>query len=136
MNNPLKKLQDICQQDPRFDISAYLFIREALEFTSTSLNKPEKGPLHHVSGRELTEGARELALQQFGPLALQVLSLWGIHSTEDFGEIVFNLVEAGELGKTAEDKREDFALGYDFTDAFAAPFRAKHPPPFPKNSSP
>lgn len=124
----MKKLIAIREKDPRFEIEAYLFIREALEFTSKSLKKPESGPMHHVTGRELAEGARDLALQQFGPLALKVLNTWGIRRTEDFGEIVFNLVEAGELGKTAEDKREDFADGYDFHEAFAVPFLPKAPP--------
>jgi len=125
----MKKLQAIRGKDPRYALEAYLFVREALEFTSKSLKKPKTGPMHHVSGRELAEGARDLALDQFGPLALKVLDTWGIHRTEDFGEIVFNLVEAGELGKTAEDKREDFADGYDFHETFAAPFRPKSSPP-------
>ncbi len=128
MNTAMKKLQAIRDKDPRYDVEAYVFIREALEFTVKSLRKSGTGPQHHVTGRELSEGARDLALQMFGPLALKVLETWGIHRTEDIGSIVFNLVDAGELGKTAEDKREDFADGYDFNKAFAAPFLPAEPP--------
>ncbi len=116
------KLKTICQQDPRYGMEAYFFLREALEYTAKTREKPVKGPGHHVSGRELSVGFRDLALQSFGPMALHVLHDWGIWRTEDIGELVFNLVEAGELGKTDEDKREDFAHGYDFDEAFAKPF--------------
>jgi len=118
----LDKLKAICQQDARYDMEAYLFLREALDYTSKTLDKPRKGPGHHVSGRELCEGFRDLALQSFGPLTLHVLNDWGIWRTEDIGELVFNLVEAGELGKTDEDTREDFANGFDFDDTFEKPF--------------
>lgn len=118
----LEKLKAICQQDPRYNMDAYVFLREALEYTAKAMDKPAQGPAHHVSGQELSEGFRDLALQSFGPLALHVLHDWGIYRTEDIGELVFNLVEAGELGKTEEDKREDFANGYDFDEAFSKPF--------------
>jgi len=118
----MNKLFAICQKDPRYDLEAYLFLREALEFTVQKLKKAPKGPQHHVSGRELAEGFREYALSQFGPLTYAVLAQWGIHQTEDIGTIVFNLVEAGELGKTPEDTPEDFRNLYDFHEAFKKPF--------------
>jgi uncharacterized repeat protein (TIGR04138 family) len=68
---------------------------------------------------------RRYALEQFGPMALTVLHRWGITCTGDFGEIVFSMVEAGALGKTDEDRREDFDGGYDFYEAFAKPFLPK-----------
>jgi uncharacterized repeat protein (TIGR04138 family) len=55
-------------------------------------------------------------------MALTVLNSWGVRNTGDFGEIVFNLVETGKLGKTDEDKKEDFTNGYDFHEVFARPF--------------
>lgn len=76
----------------------------------------------HVSGAEVLQGARELALARFGPLAKTVLEQWGIDRTEDFGEIVFQMVEQGLLGKTEDDKRSDFARGYDFEEAFVRNF--------------
>lgn len=113
----------ILQKDSRYDENAYLFLREALDFTIKLLAKPAQGPARHVSGGELLEGIRQYALKEYGPMAKTVLNRWGISRCEDFGEIVFNLVEAGTLGKTDEDKREDFAGGYDFEKAFRDPFR-------------
>ncbi|HAS84343.1 MAG TPA: hypothetical protein DCS43_17130, partial [Verrucomicrobia bacterium] len=119
-------------KDPRYDMEAYIFIREALDFTAKSLDKPRSGPKHHVSGRELSEGFRDLALQLFGPMALKVLNTWGLFSTQDIGELVFNLVDAGELGKTDQDSRADFVHNYDFYESFGRPYEppalANEPP--------
>jgi len=115
-------VKKICKEDPRYDADAYLFIREALDYTVKMLDKPAEEPGRHVSGRELLEGVRECALNEFGPMSLSVLNRWGIKRTEDIGEMVFNLVDAGILGKTEQDERMDFAGGYDFREAFAAPF--------------
>ena len=118
----MKTLHAITQRDPRYDLEAYLFLREALEFTVQKLKKATRGPLRHVSGAELAEGFREYAIDQFGPLTFAVLAKWGLHRTEDIGAIVFNLVEAGELGKTDQDHPEDFNNLYDFHEAFQRPF--------------
>lgn len=115
-------IQKICGEDNRYEFDAYFFVREALDVTSKMLEKPREGPERHVGGRELLDGIRVHALQEFGPMARTVLESWGIRSTEDLGEIVFNMVENGILGKTENDTRTDFANGYDFFDAFAAPF--------------
>ncbi len=118
-------LAQIVHEDPRYDEQAYLFIREALDYTIGRLEKPSEGPGRHVSGVELLEGIRDFALEQFGPMAFRVLSHWGVLSSEDIGEMVFNLVGKGILGKTERDSRDDFAGGYDFTEAFCDPFRSK-----------
>jgi uncharacterized repeat protein (TIGR04138 family) len=68
----------------------------------------------HVTGRELCLAARQLAIRYFGDLAILVLEEWGIRSTSDIGEIVFNLIASGDLDKTAEDKRSDFDDVFDF----------------------
>lgn len=115
-------VRQICAADCPFDPQAFHFVREALDFTTQSLEKPANGPMRHVSGKELTDGIRRYALQEFGPMASTVFKEWGITKTEDFGRIVFMLVEAGKLGKTDEDQLEDFADGYDFKKAFTAPF--------------
>jgi uncharacterized repeat protein (TIGR04138 family) len=75
-----------------------------------------------VSGQELLEGIREFALEQYGPMTFALLEGWGLRRCEDFGEIVFHLVDYGVLGKTEQDRREDFAGGYDFREAFLRPF--------------
>ena len=115
----------IVKKDPRYDVQAYIFLREALDYSIKLLNKPKDGPGRHVSGQELIEGIRQHALQEFGPMAMTVLGAWGIRRCEDFGELVFNLVSAGVLGKTDADRREDFAGGYEFDVAFRKPFRPR-----------
>ena len=114
----------IRERDTRFDPEAYRFLQAALEYTIRHFNKPASGPERHVTGGELLEGFRRLALKEFGPLARRVLSHWGLHRTEDIGAMVFALVEAGALGKTERDRLEDFAGGYDFETAFRTPFLA------------
>ncbi len=112
----------ILQDDHRYDQAAYHFIREGLDFTIRKLEKPVDGPGRHVSGQELLDGLRNYALKEYGPLARRVLAHWGIERCEDFGEMVFNLVNAGVLGKTDNDQKSDFTGGYDFDAAFVAPF--------------
>jgi len=115
-------LDKIVAEDPRYQRDAYLFVREALDFTQKKLTKQEKGAARHVSGQELLEGIRDFAIHQYGPMAMVLLNEWGIRRCEDFGEIVFNLVERNVLAKTEKDSRDDFRGGYDFTEAFVKPF--------------
>jgi len=135
-NEPMKKmsyneaLAQIVEEDPRYHEHGYLFIREALDFTIQALKKPTDGPGRHVSGAELLEGIRQYAILEYGPIARRVLHTWGIERCEDIGEMVFNLVDKGILGKTENDTRADFGSGYDFDEAFDLPFRPR------RNSSP
>ncbi len=115
-------VSQILREDPRYRAPAYILIREALDFTIEDLKKPSRGPKRHVTGQELAQGLRRYLLQQYGPLSRTVLATWGIHRTEDFGEIVFHLVDKGILGRSAEDSKTDFAGGYDFQQAFVDPF--------------
>ncbi len=115
--DPSLILQEILNRDARYTEDAYVFVRAGLDFTVRRLKKPR-----HVSGRELMDGLREFALSEFGPMAKTILAEWGITCTEDIGEIVFNMVETGLLGKTEQDSRADFANGYDFNEAFRRPF--------------
>ena len=78
--------------------------------------------MRHISGQDLLGGMRAYALEQYGPMALPVLHEWGIERCEDFGEIVFNMVENELLAKTEEDSRDDFSGGYTFDEAFRQPF--------------
>lgn len=112
----------IVQEDARYDQAAYHFVREGLDYTIRKLEKPVDGPGRHVSGQELLAGLRDYAIQEYGPLARRVLAHWGIRRCEDFGEMVFNLVNAGVLGKTDNDHKSDFTGGYDFETAFTVPF--------------
>ena len=134
-------LETILAKDNRYTHEAYHFVREGLDFTQHKMAKMSgaKEP-RHVTGRELTDGMRQFAIETYGPMAKLLLNEWGIHSTEDFGEIVFNLVENNLLAKTEKDTREDFAGGYDFDEAFTAPYEPKVRPEkknkLPKNKSP
>jgi uncharacterized repeat protein (TIGR04138 family) len=121
---PEETLEQILHRDPRYTIEAYFFVREALNHTVRKLNAPR-----HVSGQELLDGIREYALTEFGPVAMRVLKEWGLKECVDFGYVVFNLVNAGLLGKTDEDTLADFADGYDFSEAFEKPFRPAKPLP-------
>ena len=73
----------------------------------------------HVSGQQLCEAARLYGLQQYGYLAPTVLATWGLRLTDDIGEIVFNMIEIGQMRKTRADKREDFRDVYGFDEAFS-----------------
>ena len=117
-------IQLICKEDSRYAAGAYLFMRHALDHTLTGIREKEKCKKHrHVTGQELCEGIRAYALEQFGPMTLTLLNSWGIARTEDFGQIVFNLVEYGIFGKTETDRVEDFDAVYDFEEAFREPFQ-------------
>jgi len=117
-------LEIILAKDSRYPREAYQFVREGLDYTQHKMARMSgaKEP-RHVTGRELTDGMRQYALETYGPMAGLLLDEWGIRSTEDFGEIVFNLVENNLLAKTENDSRDDFAGGYDFEEAFTAPFQ-------------
>lgn len=112
----------ICARDRRYAPEAFLFLHDGLMRTLKQVQEKEKKP-RQISGAELAEGLRSHALAQFGPLAMTVLARWGVRTTRDFGEIVFALLGAGLLGKTEEDRIEDFDRLYDFDAAFRAPFR-------------
>lgn len=112
----------IRRKEPRIAPAAYQFLRDALDHTLKILQKPRSGRARHISGRELCEGFRDLALQQFGPMASTVLAHWGLRSTEDIGEMVFHLVAEGALLASPEDRIEDFVGVYDFDAAFRFPF--------------
>ncbi len=118
----------IVQNDARYSKGAYEFVRQALDHTLRTISKRKllrDSP--HVSGSELLEGIREYALEQYGPMTLTLFTHWGVKRPEDFGEIVFNLVEYNVFGKTESDRREDFAGVYDFEEVFAKPYRPRHP---------
>ena len=117
----------ICASDKRYAPEAYLFLNEGLVRTLKQVQERES-KYRQITGAELSDGLREHALEQFGPLAMTVLNRWGIRATRDFGEIVFVLLAAGLLGKTEEDKIEDFDHLFDFDEAFRAPFRPKTAP--------
>ena len=127
-------LNAIIARMPRYDRAAYHFLRESLDYTLKE-RKKATGQSGHVSGQQLMEGVRRLALKQFGPMVPIVFSYWGIHATEDFGHMVFALVEVSIFGKTDRDSIADFTDVYSFHDAFVVPYQpAKMAPPARRTS--
>jgi uncharacterized repeat protein (TIGR04138 family) len=106
-------LDQLRERNPRFHGKAYLFLLSSLHAVLEDMDQPR-----HITGRELAKGVRDLALDRFGPMAKTVLEHWGVHNTDDLGEIVFALVECGILIKQEEDRREDFRDVFDFEEAF------------------
>ncbi len=106
-------LDQLQERNPRFHAKAYFFVLAALHSVIHGLDQPR-----HISGGELAESVRALALDRYGPMARSVLEHWGIHTTEDVGCVVFALVEQGILVKQDEDRREDFVDVFDFEEAF------------------
>ena len=110
MDNPI---EDIIKRDPRFRPEAYVLVHEALGYTQEVLHRER-----HVTGQELCEGIRQFCIERYGLMAKSVLSSWGIRTTDDFGAIVYNLIDAGLMAKTKSDRIEDFHAVYDFDQAF------------------
>ena len=108
-----ERLKQVVARDGRYHINAYRFVYEALDYTVKQLEKKR-----HISGRELLEGLKNLAIEQFGGLAVMVFDVWGVRKTGDFGNIVFNLVEADLMSRSEDDNREDFDGVYEFRDVF------------------
>jgi len=115
-------LDKLIATDRRYQRDAYGFMRDAIRFTQKALAKKGRASDDHVSGEELLAGIRDYAIEQFGPMARDVLREWGVSRCADFGEIVFNLADHGLIRKTETDTREHFERGYDFEEAFCHPF--------------
>jgi uncharacterized repeat protein (TIGR04138 family) len=115
-------LDSIVANDPRYQRDGYVFLRDALDYTTKQQKKTKGASVRHVAGPELLEGVRQYALKEFGPMVVTVLSYWGIRSCEDIGYMVFNLIGAGIFGKTEEDSIEDFKNVFDFQEVFVKPF--------------
>ena len=119
-----KTLQEVVDEVGLYPIEAFLFLQQGLghavnlihgEFSEET---SDPNVSRHITGPQLCQGLRAYALAQWGMLARVVLERWGIHSTFDFGRIVFALIEAGHMSKTDTDTIEDFRNVYDFKTAF------------------
>ena len=106
-------VEALCEKDTRYKPDSYEFVMQSLRFTQKKLKRPG-----HITGKELSEGIRQFALKTYGPMARTVLEYWGIHTTEDFGNIVFNMIAVKLFSKTEDDTLEDFRDVYRFESAF------------------
>jgi uncharacterized repeat protein (TIGR04138 family) len=146
MLEPTHPIAELLREDRRYAFEAYVFVFEALAYAQNVLSmgtETKSAPLdvddrpdededeeeaeQHVSGQELCEAIRQFALEQYGYMAKTVLNSWGVHNTGDFGEIVFNLIGIGQMRKTPQDCREDFANVYDFDVALKEGFKITRP---------
>lgn len=127
--HPLFKL--LCD-DRRYKLDGYQFVRSGLEYAQevlelgraedTTLPEGEIRRVRHVTGQDLSQALKQYAHHQYGFMAKLVLADWGIHTTSDFGEIVYNLIKIGEMTKSPEDRREDFDDVFDFEQALVREF--------------
>lgn len=111
-------ISNICSKDSRYYPEAYEFVMEALSFSQKKFKKAK-----HISGEELLVGIKALLLNKFGPMTMTVLNHWGVKKTDDFGNIVFNLVEYKVLAKDTHDHYESFKNAYDFDEVFNKGYR-------------
>ncbi len=130
MIDPDHPLAELLRRDRRYHRNAYFFVFEALRYAQEQLglgqasivDDPALEEQHHVTGQQLCEAIRRYAVEQYGMLAKNVLNEWGIHNTGDFGEIVFNLIDIGQMKKTDSDRREDFDAVFDFNEGLRDAF--------------
>lgn len=112
----------ILKRDRRYDAHAFFFLKDALDFTLKRVAEGNGGQTRHVSGPELLEGFRDLALEQFGPMATTLMREWGVQRCQDVGDMVFLLIEEQVFGKQDSDKPEDFSGVFDFHESLTTPF--------------
>ncbi len=113
------KVEILTKTDQRYRQEVYLFIGQVLLAANQNSGKDRKP--EHLSAKMLLENFRRLALRKFGPWTLDVLAEWGIHCTQDIGNVVFAMAKEGVLLISKEDSLEDFTDVYDFRQAFLEP---------------
>ena len=136
----------LLQKDRRYKLEAYSFVRDGLAYAQDVLRMGVEQPIEpevpdeakfeqqaesrverHLTGRQLCEAIRLYALEQYGYMAKVVLDSWGVHTTSDFGEIVYNLINIDYMKQAKTDRREDFDDVYDFDEAFRQQFQISMP---------
>jgi len=110
-----------------YPLDAFVFVQRGLDFTVRRIHGEPDSQTdlgnRHITGTMLCHGLRDYATKQYGLMACTVLNHWNIHGCQDFGQIVFALVDAGLMHKTDDDSLDDFAGVYDFAQAFSAQFQ-------------
>jgi uncharacterized repeat protein (TIGR04138 family) len=144
--DPSHPLTKLLKTDKRYKFEAYVFVFESLNYAHEVLNmgqehtaeeeeeaeesggkRKKKQKERHLTGQQLCMAAREYALDQYGLMAKAVLGSWGLRSTGDIGNVVFNLIEANQMRKTKQDRREDFDDVFDFETAFLQEYKITGP---------
>lgn len=143
MNDDSYSLYQLVNQDPRYPVEAYWFVREALAYAADSMelgacNRVDTEPCNdeatrlasrerHLTGQQLCEAIRQYSLSQFGYMAKVVLKNWNIDSTACFGDIVYNMIDVGIMKKSDQDERSHFEDVYRFDDVFQSNFEICDP---------
>jgi len=127
MNETTRKtLEQVVEECGRYPLEAFEFVRQGLSQTVQQIHGDRRAKGEeacHVSGQDLCWGLRRFAISRYGMMARTVLGHWGIVRTNDFGRIVFSMVESKLMQKTDEDDIRDFHHVYDFAKAFEPPVR-------------
>lgn len=137
MAEALRRLAEIAKKDGRYTVDAYVFVQQSLAYAQFELGMGRPRPFNvdgiddfddlppeaHLTGQQLCEAIRLYAAEMYGLMAKVVLNSWGVKTTSDFGEIVYKLIEVGEMTKSETDRREDFDGHYDFQEAFQRDYK-------------
>ena len=132
MSDKRNPIPQLLNEDPRYCLEAYQFVRDGLQYAQESLQmgddqQPDEAKGEelekHLTGQQLCEAIRQYAIEQYGFMAQTVLKNWGINETGDFGNIVYNLIEVQLMKKSKHDRREDFNDVYSFDQAFREDFK-------------
>lgn len=127
MNAGMQAIAELLDEDTRYKIEAYQFVRESLSYANDQLQASSDTSLgnrhnRHLTGQQLCEACRRYALHQYGFLAKLLLNQWGVYSTSDLGDIVYNLIRIEQMRKSPSDRREDFDNVFEFETAFEPVF--------------
>jgi uncharacterized repeat protein (TIGR04138 family) len=137
MTKSLKRIAEIAKVDGRYKVDAYLFVQQSLAFAQLQRGQARRRhtesedaesasmPDPHLTGQELCAAIRVYAQELYGLLAKAVLNSWGVTNTGDFGEIVYKLIDIGEMTKSEADQREDFEEVFDFAEAFQRDYKIR-----------
>ncbi|MFT4177149.1 MAG: hypothetical protein QM627_10900 [Luteolibacter sp.] len=125
----------ILKREQRFDPHAYFFLKDALDFTLKRITENGANASSHVSGPQLLAGFRDLALQQFGPMASTLMQEWGVRKCQDVGDMVFHLIEEQVFGKQESDRREDFSEVFPFEESLIEPYLPRSRKPAAKRKT-
>jgi len=128
MKTAAEKFRNLLQECPHYDKEVYNLIYETLDCISKRIVRKEEKTPQHVTIKELAGGFRLYIIEQFGCLAKTVLNEFGVRTTRDIGQAVFNLIEHDLLGKQEQDRREDFNNLYDFNKVFNLKPKFKYNP--------
>ena len=134
MPEQVHPIVQLLQDDQRYKLEAYQFVRDGLQYAQEELKLGEKKPTshqrgegpkveQHLTGQQLCEAIRQYAVSQYGLMAKTVLNSWGLRTTSDFGEVVYNLIRVGLMKKSKTDRREDFDNCFEFDQAFVNGFQ-------------